>query len=165
MMTWDTCVLKFSVGWRRTLRPNAPPDRVHLVWNTRRFGKSIVTFGLRIHRSKPSCRNSPGVANVATDPEYGNHKLKAEERELEEAVERARGRREHWLRSGEWPMGRALAMMGRFGWTIVAPILLGAFVGRWLDRTFHSGVFWSAALVFLGAALGFWAVWQRMNSE
>jgi ATP synthase protein I len=88
-----------------------------------------------------------------------------EERELEEAVERARGRREHWLRTGEWPMGRALAMMGRFGWTIVAPILLGAFVGRWLDRTFQSGVFWSAALVFLGAALGFWAVWQRMNSE
>ncbi len=62
-------------------------------------------------------------------------------------------------------MGRALAMMGRFGWTIVAPILAGAFVGRWLDRTFHSGVFWSAALVFLGAALGYWAVWKRMNSE
>jgi hypothetical protein len=32
-------------------------------------------------------------------------------------------------------------------------------------RTFHSGVFWSAALVFLGAALGFWAVWKRMISE
>lgn len=88
-----------------------------------------------------------------------------EERALEEAVEHAQRRREHWLRTGEWPLARALAMMGRFGWTIVAPLLLGAFAGRWLDRTFHSGVFWSAALVFAGAAGGFWAVWRRMNSE
>ena len=88
-----------------------------------------------------------------------------EERELENAVKRAQKRREYWLRSGEWPPGLALAMMGRFGWTIVTPILLGVFLGRWLDRTFGSGVFWSAALVFLGAAAGFWAVWKRMNGE
>jgi ATP synthase protein I len=88
-----------------------------------------------------------------------------EEAELEQAVERAHRRRERWLKAGEWPMARSLAMMGRFGWTIVAPILLGAFVGRWLDRNFNSGVFWSAALVFAGAAAGFWSVWKRMNSE
>ncbi|HUA36053.1 MAG TPA: AtpZ/AtpI family protein [Candidatus Binataceae bacterium] len=87
------------------------------------------------------------------------------EGELEEAVELARRRREHWLKFGEWPLARSLAMMGRFGWTMVAPILLGAFVGRWLDRAFNSGVFWSAALVFAGAAAGFWSVWKRMNSE
>lgn len=102
---------------------------------------------------------------MAIGQEHDTQELKAEERELEEAVKRAHSRREQWLRTGEWPMGRALAMMGRFGWTIVAPILIGAFIGRWLDRTFHSGVFWSAALVFFGAALGFWAVWKRMNSE
>ena len=84
---------------------------------------------------------------------------------LEQAVERAQRRREHWLRAGEWPLGRSLAMMGRFGWTMVAPILLGAFAGRWLDRTFNSGVFWSAALLFCGAAFGFWAMWKRMNGE
>lgn len=97
--------------------------------------------------------------------EFNERRRKREERDLEEAVERARRRHEHWLRTGEWPLGSALAMMGRFGWTIVAPILLGAFVGRWLDRTFNTGVFWSAALVFAGAAAGFWAVWKRMNSE
>lgn len=102
---------------------------------------------------------------MVTEQEHGNHELRDEEREMEEAVKRAHARREHWLKTGEWPMGSALAMMGRFGWTIVAPILLGAFVGRWLDRTFDSGVFWSATLVFLGAAFGFWAVWQRMSSE
>ncbi len=87
------------------------------------------------------------------------------ERELEHAVNRMRSRREEWERTGEWPVARALGMMGRFGWTIVAPILLGAFVGRWLDRTFDTGVFWSAALVFLGAAIGFAAVWKRMHAE
>jgi ATP synthase protein I len=85
--------------------------------------------------------------------------------ELEEAIDRARRRREHWLRTGEWPLGHALAMMGRFGWTIVTPILLGAFVGRWLDRTFGTGVTWSAALVMAGAAAGFWAVWNAMHRE
>ena len=99
----------------------------------------------------------------STEKEEGE--TKRGEGELEEAVERARRRREHWLKVGEWPLARSLAMMGRFGWTIVAPILLGAFVGRWLDRTFNSGVFWSAALVFAGAAAGFWSVWKRMNSE
>jgi ATP synthase protein I len=102
---------------------------------------------------------------VATENEHDDHGLRADEREMEKAVKRAHSLREHWLRTGEWPMSRALAMMGRFGWTIVAPILIGAFVGRWLDRTFDSGVFWSAALVFLGAALGYWAVWKRMSSE
>jgi ATP synthase protein I len=87
------------------------------------------------------------------------------EQDLEAAVERARRRQEHWLKTGEWPLARALAMMGRFGWTIVAPILLGAFVGRWLDRTFNTGVMWSAALVMAGACAGFWAVWKAMHSE
>ncbi len=93
-----------------------------------------------------------------------NHKPDREQQELEQAVERAKLRREHWRETGEWPLGRALAMMGRFGWSIVVPILLGAFVGRWLDRTFNTGVMWSAALVMAGAAFGFWAVWKAMHS-
>ncbi len=102
---------------------------------------------------------------MATEQGHDDHELRADEREMEKAVKRAHSLREQWLKTGEWPMGRALAMMGRFGWTIVAPILVGAFVGRWLDRTFDSGVFWSAAFVFLGAGLGYWAVWKRMSSE
>jgi len=87
------------------------------------------------------------------------------ENELPNAVERAHRRHEHWLRTGEWPLMRALAMMGRFGWMVVVPILLGAFLGRWLDRMFNSGVTWSAALIFVGAVSGFWAVWKMMNAE
>jgi ATP synthase protein I len=102
---------------------------------------------------------------MATDQKHPNHQLTADERELEEAAKRAHSRRERMLKTGEWPLGHGLAMIGRFGWEIVAPILLGAFVGRWLDRTFNAGVFWSATLVFVGAVLGFWTVWKRMSSE
>jgi ATP synthase protein I len=88
-----------------------------------------------------------------------------EERKLEQAVERQRKRREDWERTGELPLGHALAMIGRFGWTIVGPTVMGAFVGRWLDHTFRSGVFWSATLVFLGAVAGFYMVWKGMHTE
>jgi ATP synthase protein I len=83
-----------------------------------------------------------------------------EERKLEKAIDQVKARREEWERTGELPLGT----MGRFGWTIVGPTLLGAFIGRWLDRTFHSGVFWSATLVFLGVAAGFYMVWKRMQT-
>ena len=91
--------------------------------------------------------------------------LSPEDQALPEAVERASRRRAHWLHSGEWPLGRALAMMGRFGWAIVAPMLVGMFVGRWLDRLCATGVMFSAALLMVGAAVGFWTVWNAMHSE
>jgi ATP synthase protein I len=95
----------------------------------------------------------------------GGSSTEEEERKLEQVVERATKRRENWQRTGELPLGRALGMMGRFGWTMVGPMLLGAFAGRWLDRSLHSGVFWSATLLFLGAAAGFYMVWKRMYME
>ncbi|HTY53864.1 MAG TPA: AtpZ/AtpI family protein [Candidatus Binataceae bacterium] len=94
-----------------------------------------------------------------------DHRLQPEDRALGDAVERAHHRRVQWLRSGEWPLGRALAMMGRFGWAIVVPTLLGVLIGRWLDRVFATGVMFSAALVMLGAAAGFWMVWNAMHVE
>jgi ATP synthase protein I len=99
--------------------------------------------------------------------EEQNRQRAAEEEEakLEHAVRRVSRQREYWARTGELPLGRALGMMGRFGWTIAAPPLVGAFVGRWLDRTFQSGVFFSATLVFLGVVAGFYMVWKGMKIE
>jgi ATP synthase protein I len=94
-----------------------------------------------------------------------SHAAAEEEAKLERVVNQVTQRREYWERTGELPLGRALAMMGRFGWTLVAPALLGVLVGRWLDRTFESGVFWSATLVFLGTAAGFYLVWKGIRTE
>jgi ATP synthase protein I len=56
-------------------------------------------------------------------------------------------------------------MIGALGWTIVLPILIGIFAGRWLDRHFNSGIFWTLGLLVLGLAVGCTFAWKRMHSE
>ncbi len=72
-------------------------------------------------------------------------------------------RHQRWLRDGEPTVTRRLAQIGVLGWIIVVPMLIGVFLGRWLDRSFHSGVFWTAPLLFLGLALGCWSAWKWMQ--
>jgi ATP synthase protein I len=62
-------------------------------------------------------------------------------------------------------MLRFVGQIGVLGWMIVAPTLLGLFIGRWLDRTFGSGIFWSAGLLVLGVTIGFWSAWKWMHRQ
>jgi ATP synthase protein I len=79
---------------------------------------------------------------------------------------RLRGERQaRFQREGERPIGRNLALMGSLGWLIVIPALLGIAAGVWLDRTFHTGVLWSGALLVAGLAIGCWMAWQRIKEE
>ena len=84
---------------------------------------------------------------------------------LDEAVRLRQGRRERWQREGERSIGQNLAMIGVLGWTIVTPTLIGIFVGRWLDRTFGSGIFWTLGLLVAGVALGCSLAWKRIHRE
>jgi ATP synthase protein I len=84
---------------------------------------------------------------------------------LEEAVRTRQKRRERWQREGERSLGQNLAMIGALGWTIVLPILIGIFAGRWLDRHFDTGIFWTLGLLVAGLAIGCAFAWQRMYSE
>ena len=78
---------------------------------------------------------------------------------------RLRGERHRsWLREGDPSVARRLAQIGVLGWIIVVPMLAGIFAGRWLDRTFNSGIFWTAPLLMLGLALGCWSAWKWMKS-
>ena len=78
---------------------------------------------------------------------------------------RLRGtRHEHWLREGDPSVARRLAQIGVLGWIIVVPLLIGVFVGRWLDQKFNTGLFWTAPLLMLGLALGCWSAWKWMKS-
>ena len=56
-------------------------------------------------------------------------------------------------------------MIGVLGWTIVAPALLGIFFGRWLDRRFESGVFWTLGLLVAGLAAGCALAWKSIHRE
>jgi ATP synthase protein I len=82
---------------------------------------------------------------------------------LAEPVRRRRARHERWRREGERPLGHNLALIGVLGWLVVTPTLLGIFIGRWLDRTAESGIFWTVSLLFLGLCLGCWLAWKRVN--
>ncbi len=84
---------------------------------------------------------------------------------LSEAVRVRERRRTSWQRSGERPLWRNLSMIGALGWLIVLPILLGILLGRWLDERLDSGIFWSGALIMLGAAVGGYLAWQRMGQD
>lgn len=78
---------------------------------------------------------------------------------------RLRGERQaRWLRDGDGSVPRRLAQIGVLGWITVIPILIGIFAGRWLDQRYHSGIFWTAPLLMLGAALGCWSAWRWIKS-
>jgi len=84
---------------------------------------------------------------------------------MEEAAARA-ARRDQAARAEREPTFAArLGQIGVLGWAIVAPILLGVVVGRWLDRTFDAGVFFTAPLIMLGAAAGLWTAWRWMHRQ
>ena len=69
-----------------------------------------------------------------------------------------------WLRDGGQSVIGRLGQIGVLGWIIVTPMLIGMFGGRWLDHRFGSGLFWTAPLLMLGAALGCWSAWRWMMS-
>ena len=52
-----------------------------------------------------------------------------------------------------------------WGWTIVLPTLVFLFFGRWLDRTLATGIFFSAPLLMVGAAISFWSAWRWMHRQ
>ena len=65
---------------------------------------------------------------------------------------------------GEPSVARRLGQIGVLGWIIVTPMLIGIFAGRWLDRVFQSGLFWTAPLLMLGAIIGCWSAWRWMRN-
>ncbi len=81
------------------------------------------------------------------------------------SVRRRRERHWRWLREGEPSFARQVAQIGILGWTIVLPTLLGTFLGRWVDRHFGTGIFWTAPLLLLGLVLGCWSAWRWMHTR
>ncbi|MCT8973714.1 AtpZ/AtpI family protein [Microbaculum marinisediminis] len=84
---------------------------------------------------------------------------------LAEAARRAAARTQGAREDPEPSLGMRFGQIGILGWTIVVPTLVGLFAGRWLDRVFETGVFFSAPLLMLGAAFGFWSAWRWMHRQ
>ena len=82
-----------------------------------------------------------------------------------EASRRAAARDEMLRKNAEPSLGRRLGQIGVLGWTIVLPALAGLALGRWLDKTYSMGVFFSAPLLMLGAGAGLWLAWRWMARQ
>ena len=84
---------------------------------------------------------------------------------MADAVRKQRERRRTWQTEGEPSLARFVGQIGVLGWIIVTPTLIGLFVGRWLDHTLDTGIFWSAPCCWSGVALGFWSAWRWMHRQ
>jgi ATP synthase protein I len=82
---------------------------------------------------------------------------------LARAVRERRARRELGRQGPERSLGENLSLMGALGGLVVVPTLIGLFVGRWIDRRYGTGVFWTASLLFVGVVLGSALAWRRMT--
>ena len=81
------------------------------------------------------------------------------------AARRQSQRRRRWLKDGEPSVVRFVGQIGVLGWIVVAPMLLGLFLGRWLDRMFGTGIFWSAPLLMVGVVIGGFSAWKWMHRQ
>jgi ATP synthase protein I len=81
------------------------------------------------------------------------------------ATRQARLREREARDQPEPSLGSRLGQIGILGWSIVIPTLLGLVIGRWLDRHFGTGVFFSAPLLMVGAAFGLWSAWKWMHRQ
>ncbi len=82
-----------------------------------------------------------------------------------DAARRAAQLRAEGEKNPEPSLGARFGQIGILGWTMIVPTLLGLFVGRWLDRTFHTGVTFAAALLMVGAGFGLWSAWRWMHRQ
>jgi ATP synthase protein I len=55
---------------------------------------------------------------------------------------------------------RSLTVLGSVGWPIAVMMVTGAWLGRWLDRQWDTGVRLTLILVFVGALLGGSVAWS-----
>ena len=82
---------------------------------------------------------------------------------LADAARRAAERMKESESNPEPSLGARLGQIGILGWTIVVPTLVALVLGRWLDRIFATGIFFSAPLIMVGAGIGFWSAWKWMH--
>jgi ATP synthase protein I len=58
---------------------------------------------------------------------------------------------------------QGLGLIGSVGWLVALPTLLGAFLGRWIDRGAGTGIFWTLSLLIVGLAFGCVGAWRHVG--
>lgn len=84
---------------------------------------------------------------------------------LARKVAQGKERRDRARREPVGALWRQVARVGTLGWMIVAPIVVGALLGRLLDRALGSGVTWALAFLTVGVAIGGYSLWRTLAEE
>ncbi len=60
---------------------------------------------------------------------------------------------------------KSLSTVGAIGWMISLPAVCGAFVGRWIDGRYGTGISWTLSFLTIGLFLGCVTAWRHINRE
>ena len=93
------------------------------------------------------------------EKEQSNSKLFSEQID-EKAKLKLKAQKES--KSGVW---LGLGMFGMIGWSVVAPALLGAAIGIWLDQHYRESFSWTLSGLILGLAIGCVIAWFWVDKE
>lgn len=85
--------------------------------------------------------------------------------EMAKAAREAAKQEQRGIDVPEPSLGMRLGQIGVLGWMVVLPMLAMLFFGRWLDRHFDTGIFFSAPALVIGAVIGFWTAWRWMHRK
>ena len=58
-----------------------------------------------------------------------------------------------------------LGLFGMIGWSIAVPMILGAALGIWLDKSYKQNFSWTLSLLILGLMLGCVIAWNWIQKE
>ena len=56
-------------------------------------------------------------------------------------------------------------MFGLIGWSVALPVVLGTWLGIWLDKSYPSGHSWTLILLMAGLCIGCWNAVRWMLKE
>ena len=68
-------------------------------------------------------------------------------------------------REGDRSIWSNIGYMGLVGWSVTAPALAGAFLGRYLDARWKTGTVLTLSGLVGGLALGCWGAWRLIQQR
>jgi ATP synthase protein I len=78
------------------------------------------------------------------------------QRDVSRHAKRDRGHQRFW---------HSLRVLGMVGWPIASMSVGGAFLGRYLDARFHTGVHFTLMLITAGVAVGSYVAWRALDER
>ena len=87
------------------------------------------------------------------------------EDEFETTVRKQRERIEEGRKEKGQSFWHYVGLIGVVGWSVVLPMVIGGFLGAWLDGRYETGSKWTFGLLMLGLLAGLFNAWRSITKE